>query len=548
MQTSDDDISEGLGLWKELASKGPKRAARLTGEDGAPLKTLYTPLGRRGKYVEKIGFPGLPPFTRGVYPTMYRGRPWTMRQYSGYASAEATNKRYKMLLKNGQTGLSMAFDLPTQLGLDPDDERAYYEVGRVGVPVPTWKEMDIAFAGIRQDGVSTSMTINATAMEELAMYVVSAESKGISPASLEGTVQNDILKEFVARNNYIYPPGPSMRYAADVVAYCASHMPKWNGISISGYHFEEAGATPSQEVAFTLADGVEYVKSVTERGIPVDGFAPRLSFFFSARTNLVEQVAKFRAARRIWCRVMEEVFGARDQRSKMLRFHVQTAGVQMTSSQVEVNIVRTTVQALAAVLGGAQSLHVNSYDEALGLPTEEAARLSLRVQQALLYETDAAASADPLGGSYMLEELTDELEERATSIMKAVEKLGGMVKAVESGYPQKEIERASYEYQLRVEKGEVPIIGVSVLREEGEKPKEALKIDPEARRKVIRRLKECRRARDASKVGRALSKLSRAAEGEENLFPYVLSCVREGASVGEVSSELRRVWGEWDRS
>ncbi|MEM0287605.1 MAG: methylmalonyl-CoA mutase family protein [Nitrososphaerota archaeon] len=535
--------------WQRVTKGSVQRKPKFVTEDGIEIKMLYLPKEIDDEYIEKLGFPGMQPYTRGVYPTMYRGRAWTMRQYSGYGSANETNKRFRMLLEQGQTGLSIAFDLPTQLGLDPDDERAFYEVGRVGVSVPHWKEMNSIFEGINQSKVSTSMTINATAMEELSMYIVSAEQKGIDANQLEGTVQNDILKEFIARNNYIYPPRQSMRYSADIIQYCARNMPKWNSISISGYHFEEAGATPSQEIAFTIADGIEYVKALLERGVKIDEFAPRLSFFFSARSNMIEQVAKFRAARRIWSKVMEEHFHAKDPRSKMMRFHVQTAGVQMTASQVQVNIIRTAIQALAAILGGAQSLHVNSYDEALGLPTEEAAKLSLRVQQVILHETDVADSVDPLGGSYMLEELTDQLEEEAMKIISSIEKLGGMVKAIEAGYPQKEIEKASYEYQMSVEKGEVKIVGVNIFKEKEDRGVKVLKINKKTREKVIQRVKRYREERDNGEVERRLSKLTDAAEKEDpnnNLFPYVLQCVRAGATIGEISKVFRETWGEWD--
>ncbi|MEM3905208.1 MAG: methylmalonyl-CoA mutase family protein, partial [Sulfolobales archaeon] len=486
--------------------KFPERKREFLTEEGIPVKRLYTPLDlEKWDYIEKLGFPGTYPFTRGIYPTMYRGRPWTIRQYAGYGSAEDTNQRFKYLLSIGQTGLSMAFDLPTQLGLDPDDKRAWYEVGKVGVSMPTVVEMDIVFNDIPMDKISTSMTINATAIEVLSMYVLVAESRGISRAVLDGTIQNDILKEYIARKNYIYPPEPSMRYATDAIIFCAKEMPKWNSISISGYHFEEAGATPAMEIAFTLADAIEYVKWVVERGkMPVDSFAPRLSFFFSARTNLFEQVAKFRAARRMWAKIMKERFGAKDPRSMMLRFHTQTAGVTLTAQQPEVNIIRTTIQALAAVLGGTQSLHVNSYDEALSLPSEEAVKLSIRVQQVILYESGVIDTIDPLGGSYYIEWLTDEIEEKAWKIIDEIDRMGGMLKAIELGYPQREIARAAYEYQVKVEKGEIPIIGVNVLVEPGVPKVKILRVDPEVRRRVVERLSKFRSERDNVKVTRAL--------------------------------------------
>jgi methylmalonyl-CoA mutase N-terminal domain/subunit len=528
--------------------KFPERKRDFLTEEGIPVKRLYTPLDlEKWDYIEKLGFPGTYPFTRGIYPTMYRGRPWTIRQYAGYGSAEDTNQRFKYLLSIGQTGLSMAFDLPTQLGLDPDDKRAWYEVGKVGVSMPTVVEMDIVFNDIPMDKISTSMTINATAIEVLSMYVLVAESRGISRAVLDGTIQNDILKEYIARKNYIYPPEPSMRYATDAIIFCAKEMPKWNSISISGYHFEEAGATPAMEIAFTLADAIEYVKWVVERGkMPVDSFAPRLSFFFSARTNLFEQVAKFRAARRMWAKIMKERFGAKDPRSMMLRFHTQTAGVTLTAQQPEVNIIRTTIQALAAVLGGTQSLHVNSYDEALSLPSEEAVKLSIRVQQVILYESGVIDTIDPLGGSYYIEWLTDEIEEKAWKIIDEIDRMGGMLKAIELGYPQREIARAAYEYQVKVEKGEIPIIGVNVLVEPGVPKVKILRVDPEVRRRVVERLSKFRSERDIVKVTRALDDVMRAAEKPEvNIFPYILEAIRSKATLGEVSKVLREVWGEW---
>lgn len=512
-------------------------------ESGFEIKVFYD-VSDLPPY-SSIGQPGKAPFTRGIHQDMYRGKVWTMRQYSGYASAEETNRRFKLLLKEGQTGLSMAFDLPTQLGLDPDNPLAYYEVGRVGVPIPHWKEMDIVFKGIDIAKVSTSMTINATAMEMLCMYSYVAKRRGLSEDILQGTVQNDILKEFIARNNYIYPPRQSMRYATDIIEYCAKKMPRWNSISISGYHFEEAGANPVQEIAFTIADGIEYVKAMLGRGYDVDSFAPRLSFFFSARTSLIEQVAKFRAARRLWYRIMKERFHASNDRSAMMRFHVQTAGAQMTSSQLKLNIARTALQALAAVLGGAQSLHVNSYDEALGLPTEEAAKLSVRIQQMILYETDVAKSSDPLGGSFMLERLTDEIESRAEELVNGIEKMGGMVKAIEAGYPQKEIENSSYEFQKSVESGKITVLGVNKYREEEEREIEVLRIDPKERERVIKRLKDFKRSRDKRRVESALEKLSESAEKDDNIYPYVSACVESGTTVGEISAVLRDVWGEW---
>ncbi|MEM4854819.1 MAG: methylmalonyl-CoA mutase family protein, partial [Sulfolobales archaeon] len=498
-------------------------------------------------YLEKLGFPGAYPFTRGIYPTMYRGRPWTIRQYAGYGSAEDTNERYRYLLSIGQTGLSMAFDLPTQLGYDPDHPLAWYEVGKVGVSMPAITEMDIVFKDIPMDKITTSMTINATAIEVLSMYIAVAESRGIPKAVLDGTTQNDILKEYIARNNYIYPPEPSMRYSVDLILYTVKEMPKWNPISISGYHMEEAGATPAMEIAFTFADAVEYIRWVKERGkLDVDAFAPKLTFFFAARTNLFEQVAKFRAARRMWAKLMKDWFSAKDQRSMVLRFHTQTAGVLLTAQQPMVNIIRTTLQALAAVLGGTQSLHVNSYDEALSLPTEESVKLSIRVQQVLLYESGVADTIDPLGGSYYVEWLTDQIEERAWKYLEEIERMGGMLRAIKLGYPQREIARAAYEWQIKVERNEIPIIGVNVFTEPEVPKVKILKVDPVSRERVVSRLKKLRETRDQVKVRAAIDNVRRAAEKEDaNIFVPIYEAVKVGATIGEISKALREVWGEW---
>jgi methylmalonyl-CoA mutase N-terminal domain/subunit len=551
--SSSERVRERLLEWERevlepILRRAPERRKAFTTEEGIEVRRLYTPLDLEGwDYLEKLGFPGAYPFTRGVYPTMYRGRPWTIRQYAGYGSAEDTNERYRYLLSIGQTGLSMAFDLPTQLGYDPDHPLAWYEVGKVGVSMPSVQEMDIVFRDIPMDRISTSMTINATAIEVLSMYVAVAESRGIPRAVLDGTVQNDILKEYVARNNYIYPPEPSMRYSVDLILFAAKEMPKWNSISISGYHMEEAGATPAMEVAFTLADAIEYVRWVMERGrVPVDTFAPRLSFFFAARTNLFEQVAKFRAARRMWARIMRDMFGAKDPRSMMLRFHTQTAGVLLTAQQPVVNIIRTTIQALAAVLGGTQSLHVNSYDEALCLPTEESVKLSVRVQQVILYESGVVDTVDPLGGAYYIEWLTDQIEERAWKYIDEVERMGGMLRAIKLGYPQREIARAAYEWQLKVERGEVPIVGVNIFVEPEVPKVKILKVDPAARERVVTRLRRFRESRDQIKVREALDRVRRAAEREDvNIFTPIYEAVKVGATVGEISGVLREVWGEW---
>lgn len=549
-----DKIKKKLIEWEKevlqpILKKFPERKRKFLTEQGFSVKRVYTPLdlAERGwDYLGNLGLPGDYPFTRGIYPTMYRGRLWTIRQYAGFGSAEDTNRRYKYLLSIGQTGLSMAFDLPTQLGLDPDHPLAYYEVGKVGVSMPSVTEMDIVFRDIPMEKITTSMTINATAIEVLSMYIVVAESRGIDRRTLGGTIQNDILKEYIARNNYIYPPYPSMRYATDAIMFCVKEMPKWNPISISGYHFEEAGATPAQEIAFTLGNAVEYVNWVIKRGMSIDEFAPRLSFFFAARTNLFEQVAKFRAARRMWAKIMKEKYGAKKPRSMMLRFHVQTAGVQLTAQQPEINIIRTTIQALAAVLGGAQSLHVNSYDEALSLPTEKAVELSVRVQQVIAYETGVADTVDPLGGSYYVEWLTDSIEDEAWKLLNQIEKMGGMIRAIELGWPQKEIARSAYEYQLKIEKGEIPVIGVNIFTKPEEPRIEILRVDPTVRKKVIERLNNLKKSRDQVKVQRTLNNIRKVAEKEEkNIFPCILEAIRSKATLGEISNVLREVWSEW---
>ncbi len=513
---------------------------------GVGIRPLHTPLDVRDDYLGILGFPGEYPFTRGIYPSMYRSRLWTFREYSGFGSPEDTNKRYKFLISQGQTGLSVAFDLPTQLGLDPDHELAYPEVGKVGVSIPEIISMSILFDNIDISKITTSFTINATAAEILAMYVTVAESRGIDKAVLDGTIQNDILKEFIARNLYIYPPLHSMRYATDIIAYTSKNLPKWHPISISGYHFREAGATVVQELAFTLADAIEYTNWVINRWkINVDDFAPSLSFFFTATTNLFEEVAKFRAARRLYARIMRERFGAKKPESMKMKFHVQTSGAALTAQQPEVNIIRTTLQALAAVLGGAQSLHVNAFDEALSLPTEKSVKLALRVQQVIAYESGVIDSIDPLGGSYYIEWLTDTIEEEAMKIIDYVDSLGGMAKAVEIGYPQRAIAESAYQYQRMVEEGRISIIGVNMFREEEEPHIELHRVDPVSRERSIRRVREVRENRNREAWEGALNRLRRAADKEdENIFPYILSAIRARATIGEVSGVLRDVWGE----
>ncbi|AOL17109.1 methylmalonyl-CoA mutase [Sulfolobus sp. A20] len=546
------DIEDKIKEWeekvyKEWIKKRAERKKEFTTFSGIKVNPLYTPLDVRGEYLEKIGLPGQFPFTRGIYPNMYRGRIWTIRQYAGFGSAEETNSRFRRLLDAGQTGLSMAFDLPTQLGLDPDHELAFAEVGVVGVSMFHWKEMDLVMSQIPLNKVTVSMTINATAMELLSMLIATAESRGIDKSALDGTVQNDILKEYIARKNFIYPPEPSMKYAVDIIEYSAKYLPKWHPISISGYHIREAGADAALEVAFTLADGIEYVRRTLERGISVDEFAPHLSFFFAAYTDIFEEVAKFRAARRMWAKIMKDWFKAKNPESLMLRFHTQTGGAELTAQQPEINIIRTTLQALAAVLGGTQSLHVNSYDEALALPTEKSAKIAIRVQQIIAYESGATSTVDPLGGSYYVEWLTDEIEERAWKIIDQVEKMGGMIKAIEYGFPQSQIAESAYRIQKRIEEGDLIKVGVNMFYEpDWVGTTEIFRVNPEIREKVLTRLKKYRNERDTQRVKDSLNKLVKVAErNSENLFPYVLDCIKVGATIGEISGALREVWGEY---
>jgi methylmalonyl-CoA mutase N-terminal domain/subunit len=545
------DIEERLKDWNERVlkswnSKRPERKSKFLTKSGLEVKPLYTELDLKGDYTEKLGFPGEYPFTRGVYPSMYRGRIWTIRQYAGFGSAEQTNRRFRSLIQAGQTGLSMAFDLPTQLGLDPDHPLAYSEVGVVGVSMPHWKEMSMVMEEIPLDRVTTSMTINATAAELVSMYITAAKAQGVDKEKLDGTIQNDILKEYIARKNFIYPPNPSMRYSVDLIQYLSKEVPKWHPISISGYHIREAGSDAVQEVAFAIADGIEYVRRTKERGVEVDTFAPTLSFFFAAYMNLFEEVAKFRAARRVWAKIMKDWFGAKKVESMSMKFHTQTGGAELTAQQPEVNIVRTTIQALAAVLGGTQSLHVNAYDEALGLPTEKAAKLAVRVQQVIANESGVTETVDPMGGSYYLEWLTDELEEKVWRKIEQVERMGGMVRAVELGFPQREIAESAYRLQKRIEEGDLPVIGVNIYREEEEQEVEIFRPDSEARDKVISRLRSYRGERLEEKVKDSLNQLTKVAEKEEvNVVPYILECIKRGVTVGEISGVLREVWGEY---
>ncbi|MDT7809572.1 MAG: methylmalonyl-CoA mutase, N-terminal domain [Acidobacteriota bacterium] len=513
---------------------------------GITLPNDFNPSNTDGvDYERDLGDPGTYPYTRGIRPNLYRGRLWTMRQYAGYATAEESNARYKFLLSQGTTGLSVAFDLPTQIGLDSDDSLAAGEVGKVGVAISSLEDMERLFEGIPLDSVSTSMTINATAAVLLCLYIAVAKKQGVAADRLQGTIQNDILKEYIARGTYIYPPAPSLRLVTDTFAFCASEVPNWNTISISGYHIREAGSTAAQEVAFTLADAVTYVEAAVATGLKVDEFAPRLSFFFNAHNNLLEEVAKFRAARRLWARLMRERFHARDPRSLMLRFHTQTAGSTLQAQQPEVNVVRTTIQALAAVLGGTQSLHTNAMDEALALPTEATARLALRTQQVVAYESGIADTVDPLAGSYAIEQLTNEIERRADDYIQKIDAMGGMLHAIEAGYVQREIQEAAYQFQRAVESENAVVVGVNRFRSEGETSVPTLRIDPSIERAQIERVRALRARRDNERTEAALVALEDAARGTANLLPRILSCVEAHATVGEISHRLRRVWGEY---
>ncbi|MGW3038775.1 acyl-CoA mutase large subunit family protein [Kitasatospora sp. NPDC001159] len=515
-------------------------------ESGLPIEPLYGPDALAGWDPDtRLGRPGEYPYTRGVYPTMYTGRPWTMRQYAGFGTAAESNARYRQLIAGGGTGLSVAFDLPTQMGYDSDAPLAAGEVGKVGVAVDGVEDMAVLFDGIPLGRVSTSMTINAPAALLLLLYQLVGEAQGVAPSALTGTVQNDVLKEYIARGTYIFPPQPSLRLVADVFRYCRAEIPRWNTISISGYHMAEAGADPAQEIAFTLANGIAYVRTARAAGMAVDDFAPRLSFFFVARTTLLEEVAKFRAARRIWARIMREEFGARDPRSQMLRFHTQTAGVQLTAQQPEVNLVRVSVQALAAVLGGTQSLHTNSFDEAIALPTEKAARLALRTQQVLAHETDVTATVDPFAGSYAVESLTDGVEAAALALMARVEERGGAVAAIEQGFQKGEIERTAYRLQQETDSGERTVVGVNRFRLDEEEPYQPLRVDPAIERQQAERLARLRAGRSSTAVTRALDVLRRTAEGPDNVLYPMKEALAARATVGEVCDALRGVWGTY---
>ncbi len=530
----------------DSASPRRERREQFETSSGIQLPNDFNPSNTEApEYERSLGSPGEFPYTRGVRRSMYRGRFWTMRQYAGYATAEESNARYKYLLEQGTTGLSVAFDLPTQIGLDSDDALAAGEVGKVGVAIDSIEDMERLFDGIPLGEVSTSMTINATAAILLCLYIAVAKKQGITPDKLQGTIQNDILKEYIARGTYIYPPAASLRLVTDTFAYCAREAPNWNTISISGYHIREAGSTAVQEVAFTLADAVAYVEAAVASGLEIDEFAPRLSFFFNAHNNLLEEVAKFRAARRLWARLLRERFHARDPRSMMLRFHTQTAGSTLTAQQPEVNIVRTTIQALAAVLGGTQSLHTNGMDEALALPTEASALLALRTQQTIAHESGVADTVDPLAGSYAIESLTDEIERRALAYIEKIDAMGGMLHAIEIGYVQREIQEAAYQYQRAVETGDAVVVGVNRFRVEEESPVQTLRIDPSAERSQIERVRALRQRRDNERTEVTLTLLEDAARSTDNLLPRILACVEAHATVGEISHRLRRVWGEY---
>ena len=539
-------------VWEErvlapFLKKAPERRSEFRTFSDIPIPRFLLPEIEDPAYPEKLGFPGMYPFTRGVYPTMYRGRLWTMRQYAGFGTAEETNRRFHYLLQQGQTGLSVAFDLPTQLGYDADDPLARGEVGKVGVSISSIEDMERLFRGIPLERVSTSMTINAPAAIIWAMYIAVARKQGARVQNLRGTIQNDILKEYIARGTYIFPPQPSMRLITDTFRFGAREVPKWNTISISGYHIREAGSTAVQEVAFTLANAMTYVQAAIDAGLDVDTFAPRLSFFFNAHNNFFEEIAKFRAARRIWANIMREKFRAKNPRSWMLRFHTQTAGSALTAQQPENNIVRVTLQALAAVLGGTQSLHTNAMDEALWLPTEKSARIALRTQQIIAYESGVADTVDPLAGSYFVEYLTDEIEKRVRAYFRRIEEWGGMLTAIERGYIQQEIHEAAYRYQQAVESGEQIIVGVNAFQIEEEQPDlEALKVDPAIEEEQRRRLAELRRRRDNARVQDLLARIEQAArDPHAELMPLFIEAVENYATLGEICRVLREVWGEY---
>ncbi len=546
---NDERIKDKKSEWEEKHLKNAKTPLQpqQTGSVKIPIPPLVTPVEVESDYLLDIGFPGEFPFTRGVYPTMYVGQPWTMRQYAGFGSAEESNKRYKYLLEQGQTGLSVAFDLPTQLGYDSDNPEVDAEVGRLGVAIDTLSDMELLFDGMPLDKISTSFTINSTAAVILAMYVALAESRGVTPDKLRGTFQNDMLKEYVARGTYIFPPKPSMRLVTDIIEYCAKHLPRFNPISICGYHMRDAGADAAQEIAFTFADGITYIDHVRERGMNVDEFAPRLSFMFATHNDFFEEVAKYRAARRLWARIMKTRFGAKDPRSMLLRFHTQTGGSTVTTEQPLNNIVRTTIQALATVLGGTQSMHVCSYDEAFTIPTEESARIALRTQQIIAHETGVTKTVDPLAGSYYVEHLTNQIEKAANEIIEKIMADGGMVKAIEEGRIQKMIADRAYEYEKEVQSGARVIVGRNKYKiDEGDREVKLHESDPAQLEKQKKKLAETKSKRDGSEVAARLAALKTAAQGDENLVPFVIDAVKAYATIGEITGVLKDVFGEFN--
>jgi methylmalonyl-CoA mutase N-terminal domain/subunit len=548
--TTENAISERCKEWEEnvygkFIQKKPERQKEFTSASFHPVNPLYTPLDTTEDYNDSLGFPGEYPFTRGIQPTMYRGRYWTMRQYAGFGTANESNNRYRYLLKQGQSGLSVAFDLPTQIGYDSDDEIAYGEVGKVGVAIDTLADMEILFDQIPLDKVSTSMTINAPAAVLLAMYIAVAEKQGVNKDQIMGTIQNDILKEYIARGTYIFPPKPSMRLITDIFDFCAREVPRWNTISISGYHIREAGSTASQEVGFTLANGIAYVSAAMKTGLDVDSFAKRLSFFFNSHNDLLEEVAKFRAARRLWAKIMKDRFEAKSPKSMMLRFHSQTAGSTLTAQQVDNNIVRVTIQTLAAVLGGTQSLHTNSKDEALALPTEDSVRVALKTQQVVAEESGVANTIDPLAGSYCIEAMTDRIEKEAEDYINKIDAIGGMTEAIDTGFVQTEIQKAAYKFEMEVEANERIIVAVNKYVIDETEKKDLLKIDMGVQDEQIKFLSKIKSKRNNKDVQDKLKHLRTAAEGKENLMPLIIDAVKAYASVGEVCNTLREVFGEY---
>ena len=543
-------IEKSAAAWDEntqkVLNKRPERKKSFQTLSGIPVDRVYSPLSApKCDYLKDLGFPGSYPYCRGVQPTMYRGRFWTMRQYAGFASAEESNKRYKYLLEQGQTGLSVAFDLPTQIGYDSDHPMARGEVGKVGVAIDTLGDIEALFDGIPLDKVSTSMTINAPAAILLAMYVQTADKQGVGCEKLKGTIQNDILKEYAARGTFIFPPAPSMRLITDIFAFCSQNIPSWNTISISGYHIREAGSTAVQELAFTLANGIAYVEAALQAGLKVDDFAPRLSFFFNAHLDFFEEIAKFRAARRLWAKIMKERFGAKSPKSLMLRFHTQTAGCTLTAQQPQNNVIRVTLQALSAVLGGTQSLHTNSMDEAFSLPSEEAVQIAVRTQQVIAYESGVANTADPLGGSFYMERLTSEIEERAQTYIEKIDELGGAAAAIEQGYIQREIQESAYAYQKAVEAGEEILVGLNKFQDEAVPPRNLLRVDTAVMESQVAGLKQLKAKRDNVAVATAIKKLKKSAKGNDNLMPPIMEAVKCYATLGEICDTLRDVFGEY---